>query len=165
MTSHSLTFRTEVQPWTLIPAKVSSGRLSSKGEPDVAAGVPVELAEAREKHEAPALGAKPRLPVRARRVADVRRAAVRFHAEESVEVDGLALRPELVGTPRRYLIQRSPQARHTPSHHRQRALALADVDDRRGVSGKMPGCEARLPARSRSIANRRRIASWAVVWL
>lgn len=65
-------------------------------EPDIAAEVFVELAKGCERHEAAVLHTKPARPVLAPDVADVRSAAVRFHAQQVVEVDVLAISAQLV---------------------------------------------------------------------
>jgi len=69
-----------------------------QGEPDVTAGLLVEFAERRERHEAAVLDSVPRFPVFALEVADVRRSAVRLHPEELLEIELRALCSEPIGT-------------------------------------------------------------------
>ena len=88
--SPSRTLRTEVQRRP-DPGEEGQRPALVEGEPDVAAGVAVELAEARERHDAAVLRPEPALPVRRRGVADVGRAAVRLHPQQRREVDRLAL--------------------------------------------------------------------------
>lgn len=60
-------------------------------EPNIAASVAVEFAEAGERHEAPVSDVEPALPVRAICRADVGRGDVRLHPEQRVETNRLAL--------------------------------------------------------------------------
>jgi hypothetical protein len=63
----------------------------------IVALITFELAEGVERHYAAVLDAEPSRPVFALHIADVGRPAVRLHPEQFLEVDRIALGPQLFG--------------------------------------------------------------------
>ena len=99
----------------------------------------VVLGKRRERHQAAMRRSEPSLPVNAADIPDVRRAAVRLHPEQFLEVDGLALGLQFLRALLRRVHQGPLRARHAPARHDDLASTGCVPHDRRGVIRKDAG--------------------------
>jgi len=86
----------------------------------------VQLGKPGEWHQATIIDAHPRHPMRALGVADICRPAIRFHRQESGEVDCLSLGPDLFGLGAQEAICVFQHESRFPAHSATRSAGRAD---------------------------------------